>query len=92
MMFEAYCMSSPCAELLLFNYAKINSFLFYGTFKFPGKQAVRVKFVFEGHTCTYPAIKVKEMALMFCCSVFQHTADHIWSTYAYFLRLRQLQR
>ncbi len=25
MVFEAHCMSSPCAELLLFNYAKINT-------------------------------------------------------------------
>ncbi len=30
MVFEAHCMSSPCTELLLFNYAEV--FPFYGTF------------------------------------------------------------
>ncbi len=33
MVFEAHCISFPCTELLLFNYAKVDSFPFYGTFK-----------------------------------------------------------
>ncbi len=34
MMFGAHCMSFPCTELLLFNYAKVKTvFPFYGTFK-----------------------------------------------------------
>ncbi len=34
MVFEAHCMSFPCTELLLFNYAKVNTVSpFYGTFK-----------------------------------------------------------
>ncbi len=28
MVFEAHCMSFPCAELLLFNYAKVNTVSF----------------------------------------------------------------
>ncbi len=35
MVSEAHCMSFPCTELLLFNYAKVkDSFSFYGTFKY----------------------------------------------------------
>ncbi len=34
MVFEAHGMSFPCTEHLLFNYAKVNSFPFYGTFKY----------------------------------------------------------
>ncbi len=34
MVFEAHGMSFPCTELLLLNYAKVNTvFPFYGTFK-----------------------------------------------------------
>ncbi len=36
MVFEAHGMSFPCTELLLFNYAKVNT-VFHGTFKYTGK-------------------------------------------------------
>ncbi len=29
MVFEAHCMSFPCTELLLFNYAQVNTDLYY---------------------------------------------------------------
>ncbi len=56
MVFEAHCMSFPCTELLLFNYAKVKSFPFYGTFNESLTEwfFVKPKMVLLWHRCEEP--------------------------------------
>ncbi len=44
MVFEAHCMPCPCTELLLLNFAKVNT-VFYGTFKKKEKNILKKIFL-----------------------------------------------